>query len=213
MTRERKGVVILIIYCLPLLALTASPVRWGVRSFFSGGYPSGKGLWDWTDAEQEGELHWKGGGGGGLILEIPLKESLSLTADSAYVYARGGQSLDDWDIVYTQQSLELFLLVKGKLPVDFKGSSLAVGLGGMAPFDARMNGVSATPHQPVMLCLKAGLDFPSLKGSWGEGYFSAYFVHPLTSPEYDWVDGSSGSVRINRIDLAVTWLLPGRRGK
>ena len=57
-----------------------------------------------------------------------------------------------------------------------------------------------------MAALQAGLDYEFLTNGALQMLLSFNFVHPVTSPGYSWQEKSSGSIRINRLDLALTLL-------
>ena len=108
----------------------------GCRGFISGGYPSGKGLWDWTETGQEGSLFWGGGGGAGLVTRVHPNKDLILEAGMSLVQITAGQKLDETTYIYSQKSLDLPLMIKTRLPFQ---RLMFLGAGPMftiLPFDA-----------------------------------------------------------------------------
>ena len=189
----------------PLQALST---QLGIRGFIGGGYASGKGLWDWTDTQSEGTLQWGLGGGGGLVSRFQLNHKFFLEGGINYVYIKAGQTLDNTKYTYTQSSLEIPLLFKARLP--FKESDWYLGAGPnliILPFEATRNGIEASPDKPIMMAIQVGLDYRAMHGEKSDILLSANFIHPVTSPSYNWEEDSSGSVRINRLEFCVTWLL------
>jgi len=208
----RKGFFLLVSLLLSLIIpLGAIGPQIGIRGQLSGGYPSGKGLWDWTEPSAKGTLFWDGGAGGSLLLHYPVSDGISLVLEFTYAYVRGGQRLDNRSILYSQHSLEFPLLYRGKLPFPNIDSFFTAGLSPMVPLDARMDRHYSEPGKPLMLCLKVGMDYLLLKGTAGELYLSGAFTHAVTSPEFSWIAESSGSVRINRVDLSLCWMFPSGR--
>ncbi|MBF9018864.1 MULTISPECIES: hypothetical protein [unclassified Oceanispirochaeta] len=204
-----------ILLCLIFLSnpLQALNTQLGIRGFLSGGYPSGKGLWDWTDTHSTGTLEWGIGGGGGLVSRLQLNDRFYLEGGINYVYIRAGQTLDVTSYTFTQMSIEFPLIFKSRLP--FEKSEWYLGAGPnliILPFEALRNNRTATPDKSIMMALQVGLDYKVMEKEKSDILLSANFIHPVTSPAYEWEEESSGSVRINRLELCVTWLLNiGRR--
>lgn len=189
------------------LPLKAMETQLGARAFMGGGYASGKGLWDWTDTQEQGTLSWGFGGGGGLVTRFILTDKYILEGGINYVYIEAGQTLDTREYTYTQMSLELPLMLKAALP--FETSNFFLGAGPnviFLPFEATRNNTPAKPDTSVMLAIQAGLDYKAMDKENSEILISANFIHPVTSPAYKWEENSSGSIRINRLELCVTWL-------
>lgn len=186
----------------------------GIRGFIGGGYASGKGLWDWTDTQAKGTLKWGFGGGGGLLTRVQLNDRYYLEGGVNYVYIQAGQTLDNTIFTYSQSSLEIPVMFKVRLP--FEAYDWFLGAGPnliILPFEATRNGISASPDKSIMLALQVGLDFKVMDREKSDILLSANFIHPVTSPSYDWEEDSSGSVRINRLEFCMTWLLnTGRQG-
>ncbi|MDA3958093.1 hypothetical protein [Oceanispirochaeta sp.] len=65
---------------------------------------------------------------------------------------------------------------------------------------------SSAPQKRMMAALLVGLDYKFPSRETFEMLLSLNFVHPVSSPGYSWEEGSSGSIRINRLDLAATLL-------
>jgi len=206
---------------LTILLLTVSLPLWsvetgvGIRGSLSGGYPSGKGLWDWTEEKAEGTLFWGGGCGAGLIFQMDLNNRITLETGMTFSYLRGGQKLDAASYTYTQKSLEIPFNFVIPLPFDDRAWKLKAGpVLILLPFDAdrlyRESGDSesrsSSPGKRSMAALQAGLDYRTLRTENLDVILSFIFTHPVTSPEYSWEEASSGSVRINRVDLSVTLL-------
>jgi hypothetical protein len=103
-----------------------------------------------------------------------------------------------------------------KVRLPFEKSDWYLGAGPnliILPFEAMRNGIAASPDKSIMMALQVGLDFKAMDGEKSDILLSANFIHPVTSPSYDWEEDSSGSVRINRLEFCVTWLLnTGRQG-
>ncbi|MDC7234159.1 MAG: hypothetical protein PQJ58_13070, partial [Spirochaetales bacterium] len=166
------------------------------------------GLWDWTETDQLGTLEWGFGGGGGLVSRFGIGEKFILEGGINFVYVQAGQTLDAEEYTFTQMSLELPVLFKTRLP--FENTSWYIGAGPsliFLPFEAYRNDVAQSPDKPVMLALQAGLDWSLFNSEKSEILLSGNFIHPVTSPSYKWEETSSGSIRINRLELCVTWLL------
>jgi len=211
---------------LAFLSITWNLWSWnsavGIRGSFSGGYPSGKGLWDWTGTDSPGSLFWGGGAGAGMVFREDLNRKFSLETGLSYFFLQGGQRIGSVIYTYSQKSLEIPLILKVSLPFEDRRWTLNAGpVLILIPFDARRvlnrdgntDSLDSTPGKQAMAALQAGFDFQTFSSENREIALSFNFTHPVTSPDYSWEPLSSGSVRINRIDLSVTLLHKTGHGK
>ncbi len=213
MAHTGKLIPVILILLLAQSLLTAGGGQLGFSASFCGGLPSGKGLWDWTDLEDRGTLYWNWGGGAGISGRQFLGEKVLIEEGANLVYIQADQQLGSTRYTYTQYSLEIPLLVKTRLP--FKNPSY-LGVGPdlvFLPFEGTMNSLSSRPDRFFMLALNAGMDVLMRSTSASDLFFSFHFVHPLTSPRYGWIEESSGSVRINRVELTASWFFNLGDGK
>jgi hypothetical protein len=188
----------------------------GYRAFIGGGFPSGKGLWDWTDTEEKGVLHWGPAGGGAVVGLFNFNnESFHIETGISFVHLRGEQSLGDSRYEYMQNTIENPVLYKKRLP--FPGSDWFLGGGALLmlnPIEARRIETKdgdeteeyCAPGNRLMLGLQLGLDWKFLIRKAHDWMLSLHYTHPLTSPDFSFEKNGSGNIRLNRVDLSVTYL-------
>ncbi len=200
-----------LIFCLLLLLpspvfLSALEGQLGVRASLNAGYPSGKGLWDWTDPLDKGTLSWGPGWGAGVFGRLLFNENFLMESGINYVSIQAGQTVGAAKYTFSQQSLEIPVLFKTRPPFQ-----RTFHLGGgpvfmFLPFKAERNGVSLRAEESFMLGLEASGDMLLYASPSSDVLLSCNFVHPVTSPVYKWEETSSGSIRINKVEFCVSWL-------
>lgn len=190
------------------LSLSAMDLSAGLRGIFSLGQGCGKGFWDWTDTQSEGSLFMLPGGGAALSVEWGFSEYLMMETGFLYIYGRCGQTLDDTEYRYGQHSMELPLLLKGRIPLGRRDLMIALGpslvfLPGDAVRKVNGTGIPSPAGRTVLAGLQAGVDYRIPRTGRRTLVFAFRFVHPLMSPEYGWEPSGSGNFRINRFDFSL----------
>lgn len=208
--RSRRAgffLILLLSFSLPL----AAEIQAGIQVSLGAGYPSGKGLWDWTDSAAEGRLHWGPGGAAGAVILYNL-DGGKYQIESGGLYSRisAGQSLDSRRYNYIQHSLEVPLLFKQRLPFD-KHWYLGIGpallfIPGESRRETADETLTSRAEQQAAVALQLGTDWVFFTRRRWLMRGSFRFVHPLTSPEYKFTEATSGSIRINRVDIGLAVL-------
>ena len=207
---KQKAFVSLLFLLSPLLH--SSDLTTGFIGMFNLGMGSGKGLWDTTDPRESGKLSAMPGGGISYLADIPLSYRTHIKLSIQYSYAQAGQKAGDQEILYTQQSLELPVLLMGT-PLSGE-SRLTLGAGPsvtVLPAEAvrevtaggTVSEEAVEAEQTVLIGIQAGADYTIPLSSQKDLILTFRFSHPFTSPVYDWGQGGSGNIRINRIDLGI----------
>ncbi len=197
-------------------ALPALEFQNGYRLILGGGFPSGKGLWDWTDTSEKGTLHWGPAVGGGVVCLFNLREeACHIETGINIVHLRGKQKLGDSRYEYMQNTIEIPVLYKTRLP--FPDTHLFLGGGAVMminPIEARRTETTdgeeteiyCEPDNKVMLGLQLGLDWKFINKEAHDWMLSLHYTHPLTSPGFSFEEMGSGNIRLNRADLSFTYL-------
>ncbi len=196
-----------------LLSFSLFPVemKTGFSGAFSLGMGSGKGLWDTSTTEEQGELLPLPGGSVSYLANIALSHRIFLNMSIQYSYARAGQKVDNRKILYTQQSLDFPLLIMGT-PLSEK-SRLTLGAGPTLTYlpgkaeravyvdNTLISEETAHAEQMVLFGIQAGADYTIPISESSDILVSFRFSHPFLSPVYHWDEEGSGNIRINRIEL------------
>ena len=188
----------------------------GYRLIAGGGFPSGKGLWDWTDTSEEGVLGWGPAGGAGVVCLFNFKdESYHIETGISFIHLRGEQTLGDSSYEYMQNTIEIPILFKKRLP--FPDSDWFLGGGALImlnPIEARRTETTdgedteiyCEPENRLMLGLQLGLDWKFINREAHDWMLSLHYSHPLTSPGFTFEEAGSGNIRLNRVDLSFSYL-------
>ncbi len=220
MTGKRRLLLSILLVLAPWLY--PADLTTGFTGLFSLGMGSGKGLWEPTDPSESGSLYPGTGGGMAYTAKLPLSRRSLLNMSFQYIFARAGQRVEDQKILYTQQSLELPILLMA--PPLSERSRLTLGAGPsltLLPVTTRreitldsrvVSDEYVRAEKTILFSLQAGADYTVPLTERKDLVLTLRFTHPFTSPGYAWDQGGSGNIRINRIDMGLGVLSHPPRG-